>query len=341
MAILPHLPQLGVELDCVALDEPCPAPGSQRQMAATVRAAVQQLASGIEAGWRMRRPDLVHVELAGNLGRAVAAAAQRSGLPVTATWHRLDATAPAGQADRVHDLMLAFHRCCVGTLVHTRGEAVRLRALGMPGIAVVPLGVDSDAFTPDRRDPGLRSTWGAGPDDPVLIWVGRAISAKAPDLLAEAATAARAAVPGTRLVVVGDGPDLPRLRAALPWASFLDRLAGPRLCAALASADALVFPSPIETFGLVVVEAMASGLPVVAFDGAAAADYVTNGRSGTLVRPGPQGRADFVAAVVGLARNRASLPAMGRCARDAVRPLTWEAAAAGYAGFWRSFTPRG
>ena len=113
-----------------------------------------------------------------------------------------------------------------------------------------------------------------------------------------------------RFVVVGDGPLGPALTRAHPDLVFRGFRTGDDLAAHYASADIFLFPSETETFGNVTLEAMASGLAVVAYDDAAARVHVEHGVTGALARPGDGRR--FIEAAVALARTPESLPAMRR-----------------------------
>jgi len=155
----------------------------------------------------------------------------------------------------------------------------------------------------------------------VVGCVGRLAAEKNLPLLLRAFDAVRRTVPDARLVLVGDGPLRDTLRAECPQAVFAGQRHGTELATHYASADLFLFPSLTETFGNVTPEAMASGLPVVAFDYAAAAQLVTPGVSGVLVPPG-DARA-FEAAALALAERGAARAAMGAQARQAAARHDW------------------
>jgi len=129
----------------------------------------------------------------------------------------------------------------------------------------VPLGVDLDLFRPDRRDPAVRARW-AGPEEVLVVHCSRLSTEKRPELAVDALAALRAAGVAAVLVVAGDGPKQAALAARarnLPvhFTGFLpDRTA---VAALLASADVVLAPGPVETFGLAALEALAAGTPVV------------------------------------------------------------------------------
>ena len=158
-------------------------------------------------------------------------------------------------------------------------------------------------------------------DAPLLLYVGRLSSEKQIDHIRPALEC----VPGARLALVGDGParaDLERHFAGLP-VIFTGYLSGDALYQAYASADLFVFPSAVESFGLVVLEAMAAGLPVVAARVGGVAEVVRPGETGYIFSPGDTGAlAEGVAAI---AADRARTRAMGRAARAFAETQAWPA----------------
>jgi glycosyltransferase involved in cell wall biosynthesis len=155
----------------------------------------------------------------------------------------------------------------------------------------------------------------------VLLMVGRVAAEKNVELGLRAFEQARQSRPDLRLVVVGDGPARSRLQSAHPEARFVGVRRGADLAAHYASADLFLFPSLSDTFGNVVMEALASGLPVVSFAVAAAAEHVADGLAGRLVAPGDE--AAFVAAVESLAAPGSSLESMRDAAVAAAHRATW------------------
>jgi glycosyltransferase involved in cell wall biosynthesis len=207
-------------------------------------------------------------------------------------------------------------------MVPTEAMRAQLAGLGFRNLTVVARGVDTHRFSPGRRSEALRASWGLGPRDTAVMHVGRIAPEKNLSLLFQAFDALRAREPGARLVVVGDGPALAGLRARHPHTVFAGARSGDDLAVHYASGDLFVFPSLTETWGNVTVEAMASGLAVLAFDYAAAREHVASGESGVLV-PYADQRA-FVAAAAALAGDPAQLRALGARARAAAETLSWE-----------------
>jgi glycosyltransferase involved in cell wall biosynthesis len=150
-------------------------------------------------------------------------------------------------------------------------------------LAILGRGVDTKLFGPARRSEELRRSWGAAPESPVLLYVGRLAPEKNLDVVVRAAEAAMATRPDAVLVLVGDGPMRADLERRLPDACFAGMRTGQDLARHYASGDLFVFPSTTETFGNVTTEALASGLVVVAYDYAAAREHIVDGRNGVTV----------------------------------------------------------
>jgi glycosyltransferase involved in cell wall biosynthesis len=285
--------------------------------------------------WTRERPDLVHLVSEGLLGRSARRVARAMGLPLSSSFHT---NFPSygrhygfGWLEPLAMRYLrAFHAAAAVTVVPTPQVRDQLAAAGFQRLAVVGRGVDTAGFGPAHRSEALRSAWGAGPADLVALVVGRLAPEKNVPLAVRAYRAMAEARPGTRLVVVGDGPERARLRAALPEAVFTGMLRGSALAAHYASADVFLFPSLTETFGNVTLEAMASGLAVVAYDDAAAARHIRPFASGLLAPRGDA--AEFVAHARRLALQPGLVDRLGPAARAAVASVSWEAVGAAFSG---------
>jgi glycosyltransferase involved in cell wall biosynthesis len=293
----------------------------------------QELRMGLPAkrallrAWRARRPSVVQVVTEGPLGSSAVAAARQLGLPVVSEFHTnfhtysrhygfgLFAGLVAGYLRRLHNRA----QC---TLVPTHEMKAQLAAAGYRELAVVGRGIDAGLFNPERRSAGLRASWGAGERDIVALHVGRLAPEKNLRLFVESVRAMQAVDRRIRVVVVGDGPEAAALRAANRDFVFAGMRAGADLAEHYASADAFLFPSLTETFGNVVTEAMASGLAVVAFDYAAAKQYIRHRETGMLV---PLAAADpFVASAQELAADPQLRERVSAGARALARELTWD-----------------
>ena len=278
----------------------------------------------VSAQWRRLRPDLVHIVTEGPLGYSALRAARQLGIPVSTSFH----TNFQYYSRHYHLGWLAtpimaylrhFHNQGVQTLVPTAELAEQLRSIGFQRTQVLARGVDTTLFSPQRRDPALRQHWGVAPRSPAVLYVGRLAAEKNLELAIAAFQSIRRARPDARLILVGDGPMTARLRARHPTFVYCGMRQGEDLATHYASADLFLFPSLTETFGNVVLEALASGLAVAAFDYAAARAHVEPGHSGLLA---PFGDAEaFIVAATALARDFPALEAMGQAARRTVAPL--------------------
>ncbi|MEA3186796.1 MAG: hypothetical protein QOD99_626, partial [Chthoniobacter sp.] len=202
---------------------------------------------------------------------------------------------------------------------------------GIPAerIKILPRGLDSSLFHPSRRDEDLRRKFGAKNGEVLLLYVGRVSKEKDLDVLAASYRKLRARDSHSRLVLVGDGPYLKELRAALPEATFTGYLAGLDLAKAFASADIFVFPSTTDTFGNVVLEALASGLPTVVSDQGGPRELIENGATGFVTRS--LDVEDFTNATERLIADKSLREKMSGNALRAVQDRDWSAA---FAQFW-------
>lgn len=201
------------------------------------------------------RPDAIHIATEGPVGLAVRRWCLHRQLPFTTAFHtnfpEYVALRTGVPASWLYPAIRRFHRPSAGVMVSTPAMAGKLGEIGIPHCRLVPRGVDTDLFRP-RED--ARS----GPPRPVALYVGR--------LAVEKGVEAFLALdlPGSKLVV-GDGPARADLERRFPDARFTGTLTGEALAEAYASADVFVFPSQTDTFGLVILEALASGCPVAAY----------------------------------------------------------------------------
>lgn len=199
------------------------------------------------------------------------------------------------------------------------GGAAKLRALGIDPVEVVPLGVEVGEFGPERRDPRLRDKLGLADDQPLLIYVGRLDGEKKPDVVVDAFRRLPEAL-GARLVLLGEGPLRPEIarlgddRIVMP--GYVENRA--ELAAWLASADIYVSAMADETFGISIIEAQASGLPVVGVAAGAMLDRVTD----AMGRLGPVGNARTMAANI-LAVWNGDRDAMRDAARAHALQFSW------------------
>ncbi|MEF8717089.1 MAG: glycosyltransferase family 1 protein [Candidatus Accumulibacter necessarius] len=280
--------------------------------------------------WTLHRPDIVHIVTEGPLGWSALQAALKLKIPVCSdfrtNFHTYSLHYGIGWLKRpIVDYLRKFHNHTLLTMVPTEHMRAELAASGFRNLRVVARGVDTQLFNPARRSEALRQSWNATPETPIVIHVGRLAAEKNLTALTEAFTAIRARQPKARLLLVGDGPERKALGARLPDAIFAGMRRGEDLAAHYASSDIFLFPSLTETFGNVTLEAMASGLPLAAFDYAAAAQHVRHGTNGLLA---PYGQtAEFAAMASELASRHEEDPEnfrnMGRSARRTAESLDW------------------
>jgi glycosyltransferase involved in cell wall biosynthesis len=191
---------------------------------------------------------------------------------------------------------------------------------GYRGIRVVARGVDTALFNPARRSPTLRKAWNVGDDDLVVAHVGRLAPEKNLPLLLATFAAIRGYAPSARLLLVGDGPSRRQLEKRHPEHIFAGMRHGEDLAAHYASADLFLFPSMTETYGNVTLEALASGLPVVAYRMAAAAELIRHDDNGMLADPGASDQ--FVRAALDLVTREPPKPRHGAWRRSTGNAFT-------------------
>ncbi len=235
--------------------------------------------------WAKRRPDAIYVATESPLGKSAVKAAKKLGIPVATGFHTnfheyMGRYSLGGLQPMAMAYLKRFHGRADCTLAPSPDLVARLRSEGFKNIHLLGRGVDTELFCPSKRCEALRSQWGARPGAPVAIVVGRVAAEKNLELAIRAFREMRASVPDLQCVIVGDGPLRTQLEEKHPWIHFTGTRTGAELARHYASADLLIFPSETETFGNVVLEGMASGLAVVAYDYAAAASLIKPGRSG-------------------------------------------------------------
>jgi glycosyltransferase involved in cell wall biosynthesis len=283
----------------------------------------------LEREWTKWRPDLVQVVTEGPLGWAAVSAARRLGIPVCSDFHtnfhsysrHYGLGVLAGVVSRY---LRALHNRTDCTLVPTAEMQSSLEALAFERVNVVGRGVDTWLFSPARRSERPRATWGCRGAETVVLYVGRLAPEKNLGLFVEGALAMRAIDASLRVVLVGDGPQGAELRARHPDFVFAGTRTGKDLAEHYASADVFLFPSTTETFGNVTLEAMASGLAIVAYDYAAARQYLRHGASGLLAAPGD--RTTFIRMAEQLARDSELRLRLRSEARRAAEEASWSRA---------------
>lgn len=278
--------------------------------------------------WTRLRPDALYVATEGPLGWSAMRTARRMGIPAATGFHtRFDTYADhyglGFLTNAVRGYLRRFHNRGGATLVPTEALRSELDALGVTNARILRRAVDTEQFHPRCRDTSLRAQWGVDGHAPVLLYVGRIAAEKNLDLAVRAFRAVQQQVPSARYVWVGDGPARAALRAANPDFIFAGMQREASLARHYASADVFPFPSLSETFGNVILEALAAGLPVVAYREGAAREHLVGGHNGYVIDSGDE--AAFIDATVTLAGNPSLIRHMGRAAHQSVGALSPDA----------------
>ncbi|WP_248918715.1 glycosyltransferase family 4 protein [Pseudomonas entomophila] len=290
--------------------------------------------------WRRQRPDVLYIATEGPLGLSALRAARRLEIAVVSGFHT-NFPQYSGQyglgllARMLTHYLRWFHRRTDVTLVPSASQRLELERRGFERLGLMARGVDAGLFNPARRSQALRDQWGLGVDDIAVLHVGRLAPEKNLALLRPCMEALRKSYPQKRLrlIVVGDGPQRASLEQHLPEAVFCGTQRGEALAEHYASGDLFLFPSLTETFGNVVLEALASGLAVVAYDEAAAAQHIRHGHSGALAMPGDQ--AAFIDAACWLLEEGETLRRVRLNARQHARRQGWPAIVEQFEGYLR------
>lgn len=280
--------------------------------------------------WQRNRPDVLYIATEGPLGLSALRAARRLGIPVVSGFHtnfqQYSNHYGFGLLTRLLTGYLRwFHNRSRLTLVPSPSQRLELQRRGFERLELLARGVDGQLFHPARRSAALRAEWGLGEDEIAVLHVGRLAAEKNLQLLTRAFRQLQRDLPQQRLrlVLVGDGPLRAQLQAELPEALFCGVQRGEALAAHYASGDLFLFPSLSETFGNVVLEALASGLAVVAFDQAAAAQHIRHGHNGALATPGDE--AAFIESARWLLEDPESLRRVRLNARQHAGKQGWPA----------------
>ncbi len=276
--------------------------------------------------WKEERPDIVHIATEGPLGWSALAAAKKLGIPVSTDFHTNFHSYTKHYGIGLLKWPIAaylkhFHNRAACTLVPTHELQNQLSEAGYRNVEVVSRGVDTRLFNPARRSAELRASWGADDSTPVVMLVSRLAPEKNLGLAIEAFYRMREASPDARMVLVGDGPARAGLQKQHPDIFFAGMQKGERLAEHYASGDIFIYPSLTETYGNVTIEAMASGLAMVAFDYAAARQHIVNDINGVLVPMGDE--RTFVLQAVLLIEDRQRMARLGQAAHEAVRTQGW------------------
>jgi glycosyltransferase involved in cell wall biosynthesis len=277
------------------------------------------------------RPDVIHVATEAFLGLSVLRLADRRKIPIVSSFHtNFDQYSHHYGVGWARSLIWRylrwFHNRTAETYVPSRATIAQLEGLGFERLALWPRGVDAAFFRPDRpARAALRASFGWGPDDPVVSYVSRIAPEKNVDYLATSLAIVAVHRPDVRLLLVGDGPSRAELQERLgPSARFAGYRVGDDLADHYAAGDVFAFTSLTETFGNVVLEAMASGMPVVALRAGGVGDIIHDDVTGLLVEPAATPET-FAAAILRLVDDPALRRRMALAARAYAESQSWAA----------------
>ena len=239
----------------------------------------------LQTRWYKNRPDVIYVATETPLGASAISAARALNIPVASGFHtNFQQYVAHYQLPLLKRATISYlrhlHNRSTSTFVPSSDVIDQLDGQGFKNLELLPKGVDTKLFSPKKRDTFLRSKWGATSSSIVGIYVGRIAAEKNLPLVVRTFSELKKMMPDFAGVFVGNGPKLETLRTEHPEFIYAGVQRGEDLAIHYASADVFVFPSLTETFGNVTLEAMASGLAVLAFDYAAARQHIVDGKNG-------------------------------------------------------------
>ena len=285
------------------------------------------------------QPDVIHVATPGPVGFCGLAVGRLLGIPVVGSYHTelgpyaLHLTRDLLVAQALDLYVDWFYKQCSTVLAPTTHVAAALEARGLPRVGIWGRGVDCTLFDPARRDDEVRSRLLDG-GELLLLSVGRLSEEKRLSVLLDAFARVSRVRPGVRLVIVGDGPARAELQRTAPRGTvFAGEAHGEELARLYACADVFCFPSTTDTFGQVLLEAGASGVPVIAAAAGGGLELVADGRNGLLVAPDDAGV--LAAAVLDLVEDPERRAVFGAAGRVAALARTWDGAIAQLTGVYR------
>jgi phosphatidylinositol alpha 1,6-mannosyltransferase len=275
------------------------------------------------------KPNVIHVSSPDPTAHAALKWAEQHDLPVLASVHTRFDTYPryyhmAWAEPWFQGIMRRFYHRCDAIVAPSESMAEVLRAQDMSDdIGIWSRGVDREIFDPARRDLAWRRSLGIGDDEVAIGFLGRVVMEKGLDVFAETMALLRKRGVPHKVLVVGEGPARGWFAERVPEASFTGMLTYGDLGRAVASMDALLNPSVTETFGNVTLEAMASGVPVIAARATGSTSLVTEGQTGRLVEPG--NIEAFANAVTAYIADPALRAAHGAAGEARSRDYSWDA----------------
>ncbi|MDQ1363845.1 MAG: hypothetical protein QG652_1707 [Pseudomonadota bacterium] len=277
--------------------------------------------------WKSETPHAIYVATEGPLGWSAVSTANKLGIPVLSGFHtNFHAYSKHYGMSWLEPVIFSwlkhFHNRTACTLAPSPVLVEQLKTRGITHVDLFSRGIDTSVYHPEHRSNDLRKSWQANENDTVALYVGRIAAEKNISLVIEAWRNMQRINARVKLVMVGDGPQLPRLKRNYPDIIFCGAKVGIELSQHFASADVFLFGSETETFGNVILEAMASSLTVLGFDYAAAKMHIRNQHNGLVVEPG--NRQQFIDAAGTLEKNRQQLEALRKQARISAEKNDWK-----------------
>lgn len=276
---------------------------------------------------RQFKPDLVHIASPTLLGTFGLQYARKHHLPAVSSYHthfvsyfryyKVSLVEKAGWR-----YLRWFHNHCAANYAPSMSVIQELEAQGIKNLELWSRGIDLEKFSPSFRDPLLRKSIGVDDTTPVLLFVGRLVKEKDLNDLVQAVELLRQWGNTFKMVFVGDGPMKEALKRRLPEACFTGFLFGNTLSRWFASADIFVFPSTTETFGNVLQESFASGIPAVGVRKGGVVDVIVAGQNGLIAQPNKA--QDFAQHIQILLKDENLRTAMGKRAREIVEQNGWD-----------------
>lgn len=278
------------------------------------------------------QPDVVHAVNPICLAAYGVLSAKRRDLPLVASFHTnvpeyTDELRIGWVRRPAEQLIRTLHNKAEVNLCTSAPMVEKANDVGIERVDLWPKAVDTVTYTPQRRNRAMREKLTSGnPDAPLVVYVGRLSREKNLNLLAEIMPRLREQVPGARLAMVGSGPHRNDLRKLLDpaWTTFTGYLSGAGLAEAFATGDAFVFPSLTETLGLVALESMAAGVPVVGARAGGIPFVIDDGETGFLVGAEEPARA-WAARLAQLLQDTDLRARMGTAAREEAERHSWRA----------------
>lgn len=276
--------------------------------------------------WQEQTPKCVQIVTEGPLGYSALRAAKKLGIPVISDYHtnfqqyaksyKLGLLTPLVQSYLRH-----VHNKTELTLVPTKQLKQQLSEQGFKRVEILSRGIDTQLFNPNYRNKDLREQWGLVNDQLAVIYVGRIAAEKNIELAVKTFQAIQNKHPNARFILVGDGPIRSQLEIKHPDFIFAGMQTGEALSQHYASADIFLAPSITETFGNIVLEAMASQLAVVTYDYAAAREYMQYKQNGMSVAL--HNEAAFIQAACHIADNTTLRHTVAQAAYNTAQTLGW------------------